>query len=150
MKERENAANWPQQEADPSRASGCTPPTPRLPQGTGRSKKQTRARASGCAPSTPRLPPVTPRRSQVRFSLRTHLLKPCAQYLALNYDLPPLVELEADDSGLESLASESAASSDWNYRPRTSTTYPAPPEATHQRPNTESPLPRSRRLRSHK
>ena len=76
------------------------------------SKQRTQAQA--CTPSTPRLPPVTPRRSQVRFQLvdtPSRTLRSVSRSVPrLNYYLPPLAELEADDSDLHSFASEFTAS----------------------------------------
>ena len=83
----------------------------KMRKGSGR-KKRTQAKAN--TPSTPRLPPVTPRRSQVRFQLAdtpSRTLRSVSRSVPrLNYYLPPLAELEADDSDLHSFASEFTAS----------------------------------------
>ena len=93
-------------------------------------RKRTQAKAN--TPSTPRLPPVTPRRSRVQFQLvdtPTRTLRSVSHSVPrLNYYLPPLAELEADDSesDIQSLASESK-------HLLNGTTVPAPPQHTQHR-----------------
>ena len=85
--------------------------------------------------------------SQVRFQLMdtlTRILRSATRSIPRrNYFLPPLPASELqDDSDLESFIS--AASSNWEYRPRTSTA----PEEIPNTPQLGTPL--SRRLRSSK
>ena len=74
----------------------------------------------------------------------TRILRPeTCSIPRLSYSLPPLTASELqDDPDLESLIS--AASSDWEYRPRTSTVHSVPEEILRL----GTPLPR--RLRSSK
>ena len=110
-----------------------------------RAKKPTQA-APAPAPITPVPVRVRPP-SRVRFQLMdtpTRILCSATRSIPrLNYFLPPLPASELqDDSDLESFIS--AASSDWEYRPRTST-------ALEEIPNTpQLGAPLSRRLRSSK
>ena len=94
-----------------------------------RAKKPTRA-APAPRPITPVPVRVHPP-SRVRFQLMdtpTRILRSATRSVPrLNYSLPPLPASELqDDSDHESFIS--AASSDWEYRPRTSTAHPAPEE----------------------
>ncbi|KAF8244689.1 hypothetical protein K440DRAFT_8746 [Wilcoxina mikolae CBS 423.85] len=79
--------------------------------------------------STPsRSTPVTPSRPKVRFPLHEtpsiRILRSAIRSIPQpNYYLPPVTELE-DNSDAESLLS--TTSSEWAYRPRTTTTYPKP------------------------
>ena len=110
-------------------------------EGRGNSRKEARTWARYTCSTSPSSPLSAYRHPTRILRSATHSIP------RLNYSLPPLVQLHArDDPDLESLIPPiSAASSDCEYRPRTSTAHPAPEEISNT-PQLGKPLPR--RLRS--